>query len=389
MCLLVNYVHFRVTSEAEKLIDLRDDFFRATICQNILEGAKEVIDERVQMLQKAVDEQGQAFSNSNQDLRPPRLPMELVAKIISFVPDCGKTKRWPGSSSVTVIYGWLPHIYISPSLPLEIGVGLSEGSDVGRLAHEVQEIVQITSICFSVSIDAYRDAVQKHEHNLGLLLQYPHRWKRLCIGIHDNASSIPSILLKVASCLPYIKEFSLSIWGKAWTTCTDLGPLFDKERLHLTGQLLTATFDWQLFRPFLDIGLHHSIKELSLYDDRNSDRFPDCLQLLSELPCLELLSIHMCDKVSEGTLALGRVTCPESLRILELHNDWSEDCAISFLRLFEGSLIEEVYFSLEAISSEELAFVLNDTFTGLKQLKLSCCSVSSILSPHSVHNDLV
>lgn len=101
-----------VTSEAAKLIDLRDDLFCATICQDILQQAKKVASKRVQMSQSAVDEHDQMFSDSNQIIRPSRLPTDLVAKIISFVPDYGRTKCWPESSSKTIIYVWLPHVYL-------------------------------------------------------------------------------------------------------------------------------------------------------------------------------------------------------------------------------------------------------------------------------------
>ena len=123
---------------------------------------------------------------------------------------------------------------------------------------------------------------------------------------------------------------------------------------------------------FLGIGMHHSVHELWLIIDQNIDHFSGCLYLLSELSCLEKLSIQTCDKnVPEGIFEPVR---PVHLRKLVFYGK-NESQITSCLKLFKGSSIHSVSLQIWSDVSEELPYVLHESLPHVRQVNLDSVSI--------------
>lgn len=322
-----------------------------------------MVNGRAETLKKVVDEQVRVVANCYKELQPPRLPKELVAKIISFLPD---SMSKAGSGFSLDIFGWLPHMCISPSLPLLLRIYLYENHHPDKVASQLRAIAGMKSIYFSVEINTR--STYGHVQNLRILLQHPHRWRRLFIHVYDDVNCVSGVLQDVAPCFPFLDWFKLAMYDDARTTQTDWNSILNTECLRLAGHPKIVCIEWPLLHPFLNINSHYSVRELRLYIDRDIDRFSECLHLLSELPCLEELSVQIWDENMPEEIFVP--VQPVRLRGLELTGN-NENQITSCLKLFKGSFIHDVTLAVSTESSEELIHILNESLPLVRQIKLA------------------
>lgn len=322
-----------------------------------------MVNEQAEALKEAVEKQADAVTDYYEDLRPPRLPVELISRIVSFLPN-SKIKEGRGFS--LVIRDWFPHMCVNPSLPLGLQIELCK-NEPGHLARQLHAIMELRNVNFDISIDT-RD-IRRHAQNLRLLLQYPQRWTYLRLDIYDeNVDYIQSILHDVAECFPYLIEFALFVCDDAQKTQMNWNSILSMNGNTPTGHPEFVGLDWPILPSFVNIGLYHSIRRLWLLIDQDMDHFSECLPLLSKLPCLEELVVRIWDEnIPRRNLAPVQ---PVHIKRLVLTGN-NESQVASCVKLFKGSSIPNVYLKIFSDASAELLDALNDSLPNVEQVVLA------------------
>ena len=211
----------------------------------------------------------------------PSLPLELVSRIVSFVPRKahvgGQIQEW-GSSVNGQVTNWLPHV-VDPSRRLIVELHKETYSGL------LESIVSHDRIDFRVFIDGFW-----HPCKLNILLSEPSRWKEITM----NCRSIIEVKLVFTACqlvLTHIRTISAQVsevvnYPLDYELIEILSDVRSADQVRLEDTTIPSTFLY----AFIDVGLLRSVTRLELVL-KDKDDWKDNLML--SIPRLsELAHLH-------------------------------------------------------------------------------------------------
>lgn len=188
----------RQTTTLRKALDrLIEDELRTCTAITIVERVKESISSRLHIAQYEKHEALCSVSVVRLDRQVPRLPFEVIRKILEYV-------RNPQRD----VTNWWPHKVLGPPVRLmkHVTIRSSESSNLTSTRG-----FDTMDLAVSVHIDRGND-MESVKHKLSPYLQYLHRFKVLEIRCHslDDVNSVASIVDLCKPSFPYLEQLQIT-----------------------------------------------------------------------------------------------------------------------------------------------------------------------------------
>lgn len=283
--------------------------------------------------------------------RGPTLPREIISTVLSHIPSSNEV-RWKEKPTV-YLDGLLPHAVLKPSLllphyedPFHAEWTLEEIGKQTMKQTVLDDALLIKHTELRVETMWYRAMSL-----LRPLMVYPHQWKKIDIRVDWFAMN--NFIDVFGPCLPRLEELTID---SDRVTSSDAVTPFQGSQLKKVNLLFS------IFSAFPNAGVLDFVTSLTLNWDgsrrfRSDDAFKKALvdlpDMLSQLPCLQELSVWRMKCTSDDLAGLPRVAST-SLRSLDVYG--YPDSSIAFLNLFSACHIDHVGISADILQEVERLF---------------------------------
>ena len=318
----------------------------------------------------------------------PRLPVEIIIRIISYL-DSRNVINTAGSYSISVTaFDLLPYLILKPYLLLppyckcfddtkkpEELIALLTLEDINNEAtmemKVLTEVDDLALVSLYVRIEDWERVRDDENDTLRLLLRSPRRWKELDLSF-GKVDQIPQILDALAPCLPHVKEIDFK------RTDPDRDYMFSptpvsssaadsSKKISFPLIALPTLFSTSLFNSVTDLVLDNSRVDES--EDMQKSVMKKLPHILSSLPCLKRLALSLYSPIFYEEYGSSKIKS-STLRILSLKSIGRNEAP--FLTLFSECRIE----TIGAFGWGPRLTNLVEFFPGVKELYcVSSCSL--------------